>query len=107
MSVDVLGNAVDVCGDGLEPDDFEGWREVPLVRAFEVLTAQRSRNVVGVYQLGRERGDMGSGQKRDRRLEKLAIDARGERDATICTTEQRVAAALYAMMADDGLTISV
>jgi hypothetical protein len=51
---------------------------------------------------------MGSGRKRDRRLEKLAMDvpcALGERDATICATEQRVAAALY--MADDGLTISV
>jgi hypothetical protein len=57
------------------------------VRAFEVLTAKRSMNVVGVYQLGRERGAMGSGQMRDRRLEKLAMDvlcARGERDATIC-----------------------
>jgi hypothetical protein len=28
-------------------------------------------------------------------------------DATICATEQRVTAALYAVMADDGLTISV
>ena len=71
---------------------------------------QRSRNVVGVYQLGRERGGMASGQKRDRCLGKRAVTVlvrSGERDATICATEQRVAAALYAMMADDGLTISV
>jgi hypothetical protein len=53
---------------------------------------------------------MGSGQKRDRRLEKLAIDVRGalgKRDATIRATEERSAAALYAVMADHGLTISV
>jgi hypothetical protein len=53
---------------------------------------------------------MGSGQKRDRRLEKLAIDvlgALGEIDATICATEERIAAGLYAVMADDGLTISI
>jgi hypothetical protein len=53
---------------------------------------------------------MGSGQMRDRRLEKLAMDvlgALGERDATICATEERIAAALYAVVADDGLTTSV
>ena len=53
---------------------------------------------------------MGSGQKRYRRLEKLAMDvlgALGELDATICATEERIAAALYAVMADDGLTTSV
>jgi hypothetical protein len=53
---------------------------------------------------------MGSGQKRDRRLEKLAMDvlgALGELDTTICAAEKRIAAALYAVMADDGLTISV
>jgi hypothetical protein len=41
-------------------------------------------------------------------LEKLAMDvlgAPGELDAT--ATEERIAAALYAVMADDGLTISV
>jgi hypothetical protein len=57
-----------------------------------------------------KRGGMGSGQKRDRRLEKLAIDVRGalgKRDATIRATEERSAAALYAVMADHGLTISV
>ena len=52
---------------------------------------------------------MGSGQKRYQRLEKLAMDVLGalERDTTICATEGRIAAALYAVMVDDGLTISV
>jgi hypothetical protein len=53
---------------------------------------------------------MGSGLKRDRRSEKLAMDVLGvlgELDATICVTEECIAAALYAVMADDGLTISV
>jgi hypothetical protein len=53
---------------------------------------------------------MGSGQKRDRRFEELARDvlgALGELDATICATDEHIAAALYAVMADDGLTISV
>ena len=53
---------------------------------------------------------MGSGQERYRRLEQLAMDvlgALGEREATICATEGRIAAALYAVMVDDGLTISV
>jgi hypothetical protein len=53
---------------------------------------------------------MGSGQKRYRRLEKLAMDvlgALGERDATICATERLIAAALYAVMVDDGLTVSI
>jgi hypothetical protein len=53
---------------------------------------------------------MGSGQERHRRLEKLGMDvlgALGERDATICATDERIAAALYATMADDGRTISV
>jgi hypothetical protein len=53
---------------------------------------------------------MASGQERDRRLERLAMDvlgALGELDATICATEERIAAALYAVMADNGLTTSV
>ena len=53
---------------------------------------------------------MGSGQKRDRRLQKLAMDVLGaltERDATIWATEERIAAALYVVVAGDGLTISV
>ena len=47
--------------------------------------------------------------ERDRRLEKLAMEvlsALDVRDGTICATEQRAAAALQAMIADDG-TISV
>jgi hypothetical protein len=47
---------------------------------------------------------MGRGKKRGRRLEKLAMDvpgALGERDATICATEGRITAALYAVMVDD------
>src|SRR5215204_3588872 len=46
---------------------------------------------------------------RDRRLEKLAIDALtplGERDATIAATEQRAGAALQAMITDESLTVS-
>jgi hypothetical protein len=53
---------------------------------------------------------MGRGQKRDRRLEKVAmdvLDALGERDATICATEGGITAALYAVIVDNGLTISV
>ena len=53
---------------------------------------------------------MGRGQQRDRRLEKLAMDglgALGELAATICATEEHIAAALDAVMADHGLTISV
>jgi hypothetical protein len=53
---------------------------------------------------------MASRQKRDRRLEKLAMDMLGaldELDATICATDERIAAAPDAVMADDGLTISV
>jgi hypothetical protein len=42
--------------------------------SFDVLTAQWSMNVVGVYQLGREKGWHGPQTKRDRRLEKLAMD---------------------------------
>ena len=47
--------------------------------------------------------------ERDRRLEKLAIEvltAVGERDATIAATEQRAAAALQAMIANESLTLS-
>ena len=47
--------------------------------------------------------------ERDRRLEKLAIEvltALGERDATIAATEQRAAAALQAMIANESLTVS-
>jgi hypothetical protein len=43
-------------------------------------------------------------------LENLAMDmlgALGEPDATICATEERIAAALYAVIADAGLTVSV
>jgi hypothetical protein len=52
---------------------------------------------------------MGSGLNRARRLVKVAMDVLGALggEATICATEQRVTAALYAVMADDGLTISV
>jgi hypothetical protein len=44
--------------------------------------------------------------QRDRRLEKLAIEvstALGERDATIAATEQRMGAALQAMITDESL----
>ena len=47
--------------------------------------------------------------ERDRRLEQLAIEvltALGERDATIAATEQRAAAALQAMIANESLTVS-
>jgi hypothetical protein len=79
------------------------------VSAFEVLTAQRSRNVVGVYRLSRERGGHGQRAKPSSALGEVAMDALGALggEATICATEQRVTAALYAVMADDGLTISV
>jgi hypothetical protein len=53
---------------------------------------------------------MDSGQTRYQRLEKLAMDVLrplGERDAKISATEGRIAAALYGVMVDDGLTISV
>jgi hypothetical protein len=53
---------------------------------------------------------MGCGQKQDGRLEKLAMDVLGvlgELDTTIFPAEKRVAVALYAVMADDGPTISV
>ena len=47
--------------------------------------------------------------ERDRRLEKLAIEALtalGERDATVAATEQRAGAALQAMITDESLTVS-
>jgi hypothetical protein len=53
---------------------------------------------------------MASGQTRYQHLEKLAmdvLDALGELEATICGTERRVTAALYGVMINDGLTISV
>jgi hypothetical protein len=59
----------------LEPDNFDDRKKRYLSwGAFEVLTAQWSRNVVGVYQLVEKRGGMGRKQKRDSRLEKLAMD---------------------------------
>jgi hypothetical protein len=47
--------------------------------------------------------------ERDRRLEKLAIEALtvlGERDATMAATEQRAGAASQAMITDESLTVS-
>ena len=47
--------------------------------------------------------------QRDRRLEKLAIEALtalGEREATIAATEQGAGAALQAMISDESLTVS-
>ena len=53
---------------------------------------------------------MDSRQTRYQRLENLAmdvLDALGKRDANICAAEGRIAAALYGVMVDNGLTISV